>query len=327
VTLAALVARPLAPSDNNAWDTLALRHGCIFDSRSWTDLSGNSLNRFGIYDRGGVLRGGFCTWGGRRLWLIVVRNPPYTPRIGPFFESRATNPAARTNEQRAMVEAVAKCLTSSGAAVTSLGLSMGITDCLPFFWRGWRVIPHYTYRINLGQDQNVLLAAMSPERRKNVRKAESDGVSVEAVVDTRAVRRLVIGTFARQKRAFPVPHMEAIFSQFPPGESSYCFVASSDGKPVAAVYVVYDSRAAYYLIGGYADDAHHGAGALAMWHAILKAKALGLETFDFEGSVVPQIERYFRGFGGQLTPVFGVYRGWLPIEIGLKLLPKYRNRF
>ena len=61
--------------------------------------------------------------------------------------------------------------------------------------------------------------------------------------------------------------------------------------------------------------------------AILKAKEMGLQVFDFEGSIVPPIERYFRGFGGKLTPIFSVHKAWLPIEIGLKMMPKYSSRY
>ena len=55
--------------------------------------------------------------------------------------------------------------------------------------------------------------------------------------------------------------------------------------------------------------AHHGA-----------AKDRGLAIFDFEGSVILPIERYFRGFGGTLTPIISVHKAWLPLEMGLKLV-------
>jgi len=50
-----------------------------------------------------------------------------------------------------------------------------------------------------------------------------------------------------------------------------------------------------------------------------------MRVFDFEGSNVPSIERYFRGFGGTLTPYIGVHKAWLPVEMALKL--RYRNLF
>jgi hypothetical protein len=134
-------------------------------------------------------------------------------------------------------------------------------------------------------------------------------------------------TFTRQDMSISLANMDCIFSGFPPEKNSYCFLSSTNGHPVAGVYIVHDAHTAYYLMGGYSKNAHHGAGALAMWHAILKAKEMGLEVFDFEGSIIPAIERYFRGFGGKLTPIFSIHKAWLPIEIGLKMIPKYRSRF
>jgi lipid II:glycine glycyltransferase (peptidoglycan interpeptide bridge formation enzyme) len=219
---------------------------------------------------------------------------------------------------------MAEYLASSGAAVVSLGLSLGITDALPFYWRGWKVVPHYTYRTDLDQGEDRILAGMSTERRKNLRKSAVDGISVAEETDMKPMRVLIEQTFARQSKAFSLASADLIFSAFPPGEQSYCMVASADGRPMAGVYVVHDGRTAYYLMGGYAEGAHHGAGALAMWHAILKAKELGLEVFDFEGSVIPPIERYFRGFGGQLTPILSVHKAWLPLEMALKF---YRRQW
>ena len=43
-----------------------------------------------------------------------------------------------------------------------------------------------------------------------------------------------------------------------------------------------------------------------MWEAIKLAKLKGLKTFDFEGSMHPPIEKYFRGFGGKVVPFFEV---------------------
>ncbi len=311
----------LSAADVDAYDALALKYGCVFDSIKWTGLFGGGIRRYGIYDGGAVLRGGFCLYEGRRFGLRVLLNPAFTPQVGPFFEGRATNSAARTNEQRAVVEAMAEFLGSSGVAVISLGLSQDVNDCLPFYWRGFKVVPHYTYRIDLRQNQDELLAAMSVDRRKGIRKAQKDDITVDAVSETNELRSLVLETFARKDKAFPRDAMHAILGSYPPGINSSCFISRSQGRPVAGVFVVHDTRTAYYLMGGYSsDNAHHGAGALAMYHAILKAKAQGLEVFDFEGSVIPPIEKYFRGFGGQLTPIFGIHKAWLPLEMGLKLV-------
>jgi hypothetical protein len=61
---------------------------------------------------------------------------------------------------------------------------------------------------------------------------------------------------------------------------------------------------------------------MSMVEAIRHARDLGLQTFDFEGSAIPPVEAYFRGFGGKLTPYFRVNKAWLPIEMVLKFFKR-----
>jgi len=327
VSRRALAARPIQFEDHAEWDRLAIRHGCLFDSTRWTQLHEPTIRRIGIFDSGSNLRGGFCVWEQRKFGLRILRNPPFTPHIGPFFDYRASNPAAQSGEQRAVAEAMAAWMAQDNAAITFAGLGVGHRDCLPFYWRGYKVIPAYTYRIDLDQTIDDLLGNFSPDRRKAIRKAQKDAIEVQPFDRTDDLPRLVGASFDRHRKRISSSHISRILEEFAPNSGGYGIQATDKGKVVAGVYVVYDTKTAYYLLGGYTDGAHHGAGALAMWHAITKAKNLGLQVFDFEGSVVPPIERYFRGFGGKLTPYFSVHKAWLPLEIGLKAFSHYRNRF
>ena len=74
------------------------------------------------------------------------------------------------------------------------------------------------------------------------------------------------------------------------------------------MYIVWDERIGYYLLGGYdPKESHHGASAIAMWEAIKFTKEeLGLNQFDFEGSMIQPVEQFFRKFGGKLTPYYTV---------------------
>ncbi|HOK80319.1 MAG TPA: GNAT family N-acetyltransferase, partial [bacterium] len=90
-------------------------------------------------------------------------------------------------------------------------------------------------------------------------------------------------------------------------------------KAISAMLCIHNNSYAHYLLGGYDESSkHRGAGVLSMWEGIIYAKSLGLKYFDFEGSMVPEIEKYFRGFGGVLTPYFRVNKAKLPLEIFLK---------
>ncbi len=312
-------ARLLPDSDLDQYDCLAREHGSVFDTVAWTDMFGDSLTRYGIYDAGGALRGGFCLFCEKRLRLAVLRNPPYTPFIGPFFERRALHPVAGIEESRDVITAVAEFLERARPAMISVSLSNWASDILPFLWRDYKVTPDYTYLLPLGQTDEAILAGMSESRRRNIGKARRDGLHAERTEDFSAIFSLVETTFARQGKDVEREYMKAILFSFARPDNSYAFVVQSNGVPIAGVFVVHDARTAYYLLGGYQSEGkHHGAGALAMFESIRQARKLGLETFDFEGSVIPAIERYFRGFGGKLSPYFRVNKAWLPLEMVIK---------
>ena len=133
-------------------------------------------------------------------------------------------------------------------------------------------------------------------------------------------------TFARHRVVANRGLIKTILFSFARPDNSYTFVVRSQGIPIAGAFVIHDARTAYYLLGGYhSESKHHGAGTLALFDAIRHARGLGLKTFDFEGSMIPAIERYFRGFGGKLTPYYRVNKAWLPLEMALKLVR--RNLF
>ena len=76
----------------------------------------------------------------------------------------------------------------------------------------------------------------------------------------------------------------------------------------AVAYVVWDGNAAYYLLGG-ADPALRtsGASSLLLWEALRRARDV-TDVFDFEGSMLAPVERFFRGFGAVQTPYLRVSR-------------------
>ena len=85
--------------------------------------------------------------------------------------------------------------------------------------------------------------------------------------------------------------------------------------------LVHDDRYAYYIASGIRAGARSGRlnllSRLLVDRMIRSAHERGL-TFDFEGSVVPGVEHFFRGWGGRLVVKFRAikiirpwtYAGW-----------------
>ena len=319
--------RCLGNTELEMYNALACRHGTLFNCSDWLVLFGDNVQTLGIFEDGGEMVGGLSFIHEHPFGLKIVRNAPYTPTCGPFIAVKAQNPVAILETRRKVLECIVEYLEKENPAIVRLGLDQGIFDALPFFWAGYKVIPAYTYRLDLSISLEQIKKNMSPTRRNDITKALRDGLTVRLTTDLDVVKQLCLVTFNRQKLQVNQTWLDAILFKYANSSNSYAFTTyRSDDIPIATCFVVHDTKTAYYVIGGYsAELGHHGAGAMAMFEAIKHAKEIGLKIFDFEGSVVPAIERYFRGFGGELTPYYTVNKAWLPFEIGLKFFK--RNLF
>ena len=89
-------------------------------------------------------------------------------------------------------------------------------------------------------------------------------------------------------------------------------------KSIGGCVLAYDNKRVYYIMGGISRENNFGMSYL-LWEAILYSKnVLNLPTFDFEGSMIPSIEKFFRKFGGKLTPYYSLNNLLLTIKNHIK---------
>ena len=107
-------------------------------------------------------------------------------------------------------------------------------------------------------------------------------------------------------------------------QAQLLFCRDRDGVPHAGAFVIWDNSTLYYLIGG-GDERYRDsqAGSLCIWEAIKIAAQREL-SFDFEGSMIEPIEKFFRGFGAQRFPYHAISRVG-PLSLSLASWLKQRR--
>ena len=307
----------------NKIDNISKIHGNIFNQFLWIKIFENSINIFGIYDDGDNLVGGFYLYEEKKFGFSIYRNPPFTPYIGPFLKIEAKNQVSIMNNWKKSLRLIADFIDNLNYSIISFSLNREIIDTQPFIWKKFKVIPNYTYILDLEKSMDNIKNEFSAERRNDIKKALKDGLKVEKINDNEIIRLLVNKTFSRQGKKLNEFYLRKILFDFSNDNNSFAFATFKNNIPIACSFCVYDNFTAYYLLGGYDDEIkHHGAGALSMLECLNYAKNLGLKYFDFEGSMVPNIEQYFRGFGGKLTPYFRVNKARFILEIFLKFFKR-----
>lgn len=313
----------LNPQDESKFNELALSFGTIFNAVKWTSIFGNKVHYYGLYNNNNVLTGGFILHRDNKFGLSIYRNPPFTPVIGPFLKMDAQNPTTIMDTWKEVLSLMADFLDDLPRSVISCSLNTDIVDTQPFIWRKFKVIPAYTYFLDLTQSLDDLWKKLSKVRKNELKKTASDGLVANKTDNIECIKNLVLKTFSRQKKELNINYLDKILFDFSNDNNSFAFVTYNGSVPVAGTLCLYHNDVAYAFISGYDhEQIHRGAGPLADWECIKYAKELGCKTFDFEGSMIQPVEKYMRGFGGTLTPYFTINKATLPLEILLKFIKR-----
>ncbi|MEY3051791.1 MAG: hypothetical protein RLY31_1576 [Bacteroidota bacterium] len=179
------------------------------------------------------------------------------------------------------------------------------TNWTALYWMGYRQTTRYSYVIDDLSNLEAVFAGFENRARTAIRKAERD-LTVSAVQHSGVLYELLDQTFGKQSlpNPYPADRLAAVTGRCLERDVGRLYVVRDEaGRAHAAAFVVWDRGKAYWTVQA-ADPGRLSAGgpALMVWHAIREAAAAGIGSFDFTGSVMPNVERFLRQFGGRPVP-------------------------
>ncbi|MEQ8908644.1 MAG: GNAT family N-acetyltransferase [Vicingaceae bacterium] len=235
-------------------------------------------------------------------WKMIAQ-APLSPYAGPFL----LYPEGQKNSTKISFEhKVYEALLDQLPQVAEIELSFPLSfkNGLAFLWKGFQQQIKYTYVLHLGQEKQQLWSGLRENIRRQIRKAKKS-LRIEMSYDAETLDQLVNQSFESRNDQNPIAGTDWIKRCVTYLEKHRCgavYVAKEGDITHAGIGVIYDAHSAYYLIGGAASQhKNSGAMSLLMWEAIKAAKAKKVDHFNFEGSSIPSIEKYLRGFGGELN--------------------------
>ena len=294
------------PIKDLSYPTIIYDKLSIFHNKDLLRIYEPFINVIGIFNNNDQIIGLFYYFKNFKWGLNYIIPPPFIPFNGLIINIESEKEERKNSFLKEVHQMIHNYFIHSEKALfIRFVLPPNFIDTQVFQWNKWRVKVNYTYQLNLMKSEKELFEGLSSEKRKSIRKSEKDGVLIKQENNYSIVKDLVLKTFQRQNKNINKKYLEKILLEWANPNNSFAFVAYLNEKPIATTFCVYDQNTSYYLLGGYdAVNAHHGAGVSCMWNSILKSKHLGKKCFDFEGSMLPQVERYFRDFGGSIVPYY-----------------------
>lgn len=229
-------------------------------------------------------------------WVFIA-NAHFTPYTGPFLiypEGQKT--ASRIAfEHKAHQDLVAQLPPFSEF---SQNFHLGFQNALTFQWNGFTETNRYTYLLPLEKSEDDLWKGLRENTRRQIKKAKKT-INYSTSEDPKLLQKLLSDSFENKIESSYFERLVVFIDKYKCGK----MWKADEGKETHSIlFCMWDSTSAYYLIGGNAS-AHKNSGAMSLltWEAIKYCKSINLPIFNFEGSSVASIEKYFRGFGGELV--------------------------
>src|ERR1700680_3541175 len=281
--------------------------GSIFSHRWWLEAVAPGMYEILEIKKGNQIQAAWPIVYLKRDGEQHVCMPALTQKLGILFAPSNVKPVeAQSTNQRLTTELMDQL---GEAASFHQNFHENFTDWLPFYWRGHAQTTRYTYVLEDISDLSALWNGMRANHRRDIRRAERLGIRITDNLEMAKFLELNRKTFTRQGRE-PLTSDELIcrLDQACSANAGRKIFAGIDsqGRLHAAVYVAWADDTAYYLMAGSEPDLREsGAQLLALWGAVCFASS-GVKLFDFEGSMLPQVERGFRGFGAKQLPYFSI---------------------
>lgn len=193
----------------------------------------------------------------------------------------------------------------------SINFNYNFNNWLPFMWKGYNQYCKYTYVIEDLLDLDKVKSEFRYNIKYDINKALKNKMKIIEDLPIEELYKINKSTFMRQNLQIPysLEFVKNLDKQMKSKNSSKSFFAVDECNNIyAGVYIIYDGKSAYYLMGGYNCKLKNvGAVSLLLWEAI-KFSAKVTTKFDFEGSCNKNIEEFFRGFGGNQKIYFNIWK-------------------
>lgn len=293
----------------------------LYKQSKWIDLY-HKLSLFGILNKNDEVIGEFL--------LQNVNMKGNKGLITPLFISNncleVDYPSDKTPSKIAfdkkIFQAFADFISKRKERIIDFSFPSNFKDMQSLQWKGIQVKPRYTYKLDLSKSEDELWNNLDTSTRANIKKAQDDGLIVEEGINSDLLS-MTDKSFERQSQSYHRSFLNSIISSENMTNNRKVFVVKNQKTIYASILIVFDDLTAFYTIGGHDHEMNHrGAMASAMWNAIRFAKSNGNRSFDFQGSMLPGVEKFIRGFGGEINSYFRVSKVPFWIKLGSKLMGK-----
>lgn len=261
----------------------------------------------------------------KNLFFSQIKMPKLTQTLGIWIKQNKKTANEDLSFQKDIVEKLLAKIPSSSSFLIALDSSFKYF--LPFCWKGFTIKPMVTYKITDLANLDDIYSNFNKTAKKNINSSKNK-VTIKEEPDVQVLIDMLDITFKSQKRKSPIdPTLILEIDKACKKQNAGKFLTAIDnqGNIHACSYFIYDQNTFYYLLSASNPEYRtSGAQSLILWEAIKFASEVSKE-FDFEGSMIEGIEKFFRQFGAKPVVYYQISKSNLIFEIIELLKPRIKK--
>lgn len=286
-----------------------VEQGGVFFQPALRALGDRAANAWIILDESGQPMGGFNTMVTALRGISTLAQPHLHPHCALFVLESEGKTATRITRRKKVLEALGAFLKQRKERIVSLALPTGWSDIQPLIWMDFSTSIKYTYRKSLDAAHDT---GYTSELRGHIRKALGSKLELTRSASRDELQAVLIETAGAQGFRAPIDGISVLLEGCAKG---WCHLEAvrMEGELAGFAFTVFDRNEAYYLLGALSrSQKMRGVQPILLDRSMVAMKESGKAVYDFEGSMLPGVERFFRSFGGEIHPYFAIGRApWL----------------
>ena len=262
-----------------------------------------------LVEEGGSIRASMCYSMIKRLGFKYITQPTLTKMSGVYIKYPSNQKySSKIAYEKKILNQMIASLKELNIDYYSQNYHYNFTNWLPFYWAGFKQTTCYSYILEDLSDINAVYNNFEPNIRTQIKKA-SKILTIKENCSVETFYNINKKSFERQKLEIPYS-LDFLRNLDSACENKNCrkifYAQDEEGNIHSAIYIVWDTNSAYYLMGGSDPEFKSSeASTLLIWEAI-KFSCSVTKKFDFEGSMIESIERVFRSYGATQKQYFNL---------------------
>lgn len=268
-----------------------------------------------LYESGGNIMAAMPYYRETRGAYQYITKPPLTQHNGIIFREDGLRKAPKEAEfQEKVIRSACTFIQSLKLDVYEQQYAPTFQNWSPFSWEQYTCVLRYTYMLRDTSDMAAIWDGLAPAYRNEIRKGQRNS-SVSTAITPERFYDEHEKVFLKQGRPCPFSRefwyrLYAACREHAAGQM-FCSIDENENI-LSLLYLVWDERSVYHLLGGYMPEFSSSQAYPALiYHGIEFAHDKGL-AYDFEGSMLPQVQRSFRQFGGTPMPYYRIRKVFNP---------------